>query len=562
MINNTNTLRLDRITARPKCKRGKPCGDICIPKKFKCTIEGVSIREYSSKEEKKADFIAKKFNVGKTIANGVVAGTITTGLSATVYMKMRSNYQNHIKKTALMAQGKAVGLDIPNELYGGINGGNTKEKARQMTFVVGGFSAKGGDSSRLFAEQLSPNSGSSDESAVQYQADKLGISPDLFQDHYVVPINNKEFDVQHPLMDLSKYPTKVAKSHADTVLKHVLNKNYNPVSLDTASQIYAHHQKHPDLPINLIGYSGGGMTTHETAQILKELNIPNVKVVNFGSPYFGLTNDTGNTVTVVTKNDELFKIPGSSVRNPIVVNEVKDHASYLQSAKVRRLLRLHLDRSINLKSNRTWLPKVSKMPEEIFDPFKRTNLDSYYYGFNNSLRLDKKPICKKGKVCGDICIPKKYNCEQNNNSNKLTNNKEAKLNNYSNKVQKQFNLTDVAAKGVMVGAVATGTSVAAYVGFRAKYQQNIKKSAIKAKEMAEEYRKDLPYKAMGGINGSDESIEANHVTFVIGDFAGQKGKHSETAADQFRPNKDSINYKKYNQEAEDKEDLKIIMLFQ
>ena len=40
----------------------------------------------------------------------------------------------------------------------------------------------------------------------------------------------------------------------------------------------------------------------------------------------------------------------------------------------------------------------------------------YYIGLKQIIRFDNKLKCKKGKPCGDICIPKKYKCREGQNT--------------------------------------------------------------------------------------------------------------------------------------------------
>ena len=116
-------------------------------------------------------------------------------------------------------------------------------------------------------------------------------------------------------------------------------------------------------------------------------------------------------------------------------------------------------------------------------------------------RLDKKANCKVGKQCGDICIPKKSEC--------------------------QLNAPDVPkvspelVKGVAAGAGILGMSTASYLAFRAKYRAGFAESAQMAEKMANDVKVD------------DIPPEQTKITFATGGFYGSMGAEGKKKAEDY-----------------------------
>jgi alpha/beta superfamily hydrolase len=489
------------------CKIGKQCGDICIPKRKKCKdtrgeaaalvkeLQGVrkelselrnelrSMRsgnntpqkpsqELQKSLDKTSNAIANSVDISKVAAVGAIAGMSLIALPPAGYLAFRANYHNNFNKSAEEAKNIANEIkdDIPNDLKGGYKGTNGDTPANQITFVVGGFAGQGGENSLQYAQQFAPNRGSVAQNTLKQSAEDASDSPDLFEDHHVVAINNRDFEIRPsgkrekvsiPIPFTDQTITDGTTEQFKTMLETSVVKGSNPVSIELAAKAYAYRQKHPDKPINLMGYSAGGMVTHEAAHILEKMGVKDVRVANFGSPYWGLTDKVGQSVTFASENDPVVSQGGVAIRDPILVNKVANHFAYLQNPDTRRHLANFFDRSkSNVKPNQdVWVPGVTPTPKEQSsnltpgskskpkegeteaeynarvvrekkrqrreDPAVQAELqrkmqerasrqaasknDSFTYHLS---RLDaiKKATCKVGKQCGDVCIPKKKKC--------------------------------------------------------------------------------------------------------------------------------------------------------
>ncbi|MBD1995306.1 hypothetical protein H6G00_01505 [Leptolyngbya sp. FACHB-541] len=262
----------------------------------------------------------------------VVAGATLVGTPVAAYVVARAQYRNGFKESAELAKKMA---EDPNEVW--VDKKLDKRGKEQMTFVVGGFGGEEGKNSQRWGDQFASGR-------------KPGRGSDgLFDNHHVTPIDNKEFDVdakavaerlangdpitkaaeQYGLLAL-EIPTRLM---LDTVFKE----KRNPVAVRAAANAWAYHQKYPDKPINLVGFSGGGMATHEAAEILKEMGAKNVRVANLGSPYWGLTEKVGDSITIGSANDD--RIENVILRDRVEVETVTDHYGYFLDPNVRNTLK-------------------------------------------------------------------------------------------------------------------------------------------------------------------------------------------------------------------------------
>jgi pimeloyl-ACP methyl ester carboxylesterase len=330
----------------------------------------------------KTEKVSKQFNVKKAAAVTSLFGAALVGTPPAGYMIYRARYQNNFKKSAQAAKqrGEEIESEIPTDLKGGYRGGNKAVEAKQITLVVGGFAAQKGENSLQYAQQFAPPPGSGRHKELLQRAEDEQIEggADLFEDHHVVAINNREFEIRGA-SERNKFNLKIpiiGQELTDgnveqfrTMLGTSLGKGQNPVAINMAAQAYAFHKKHPDKPINLLGYSAGGMVTHEAAHILKEMGVKNIRVANFGSPYWGTTNKVSDSVTFASKNDPTISEGGVAVRDPLLVNDVANHFAYLQNLKVRRHLKNLFDGKVE-KTESVWIPKLSKEPQDAPNPLK------------------------------------------------------------------------------------------------------------------------------------------------------------------------------------------------
>jgi len=404
-------IRRDAPSTKPKqCKQGKPCGNSCIAKGIKCQVK-LSVKSASELKEirdelralrkevkelktqpsepitpitqENAKKVATKFDVSKAVAIASIAGAALVATPIAGYFAFRAKYQLGFKQSANEAKKMAEEMkeQVPDDLKGGYKGAGGGE-ANQITFVVGGFAGQGDDNSLQYAQQFVPNKGSGLSDELTKQAEAAGESPDMFEDHHVVAINNREFEIR-PAGKREKFEydipltgQKITDGNVEqfrVMLDAAIKQGKNPVAVETAAKAYAFHLKHPDKPINLLGYSAGGMVTHETAQILKEMGVKNVRVANFGSPYWGLTDKVGDSITFASKNDPAISQGGVAVRDPIMTNSVVDHFSYLRDADVRRKLKNLFDGKPPKAETSVWVPNVTNEPKAASPSVKQSS---------------------------------------------------------------------------------------------------------------------------------------------------------------------------------------------
>jgi len=375
--------RLDAPTSgqkTPKCEKGKRCGGACVQEGLACRqtlspqasqamvpirseiASHPAVAKANAEASQKAKEVSQKAQPSQSAQTpstkglkadhvALAAGAALIGMPLAAYLSARLNYRIGFNKSAEMAKKQAEEISkqnyqpsdyekqkakeagavlpknekmVPDVLYGGTTlsreiAVQTKGEdrsslplAKQVTLVVNGFDTTGN------------TYGSSDIANT--------LMGKEFSDHHIVPISNKGFSLEGKVPG----PKEFVKEQSAKVIKE----GRNPVAVRLAATAYAFHQKHPDLPINLVGYSGGGMATHEAAEILKKMNVP-VKVANFGTPYFGMTETGGNSITFSYPDD--FVTKKTPVKNEINVNGVKDHYSYLKDSTVRSKLKDYFD---------------------------------------------------------------------------------------------------------------------------------------------------------------------------------------------------------------------------
>lgn len=595
------------------CKIGKQCGDICIPKRKKCKdtrgeaaalvkeLQGVrkelselrnelrSMRsgnntpqkpsqELQKSLDKTSKAIANSVDISKVAAVGAIAGMSLIALPPAGYLAFRANYHNNFNKSAEEAKNIANEIkdDIPNDLKGGYKGTNGDTPANQITFVVGGFAGQGGENSLQYAQQFAPNRGSGAQNTLKQSAEDASDSPDLFEDHHVVAINNRDFEIRPsgkrekvsiPIPFTDQTITDGTTEQFKTMLETSVVKGSNPVSIELAAKAYAYRQKHPDKPINLMGYSAGGMVTHEAAHILEKMGVKDVRVANFGSPYWGLNDKVGQSVTFASENDPVVSQGGVAIRDPILVNKVANHFAYLQNPDTRRHLANFFDRSkSNVKPNQdVWVPGVTPTPKEQSsnltpgskpkpkegeteaeynarvarekkrqrreDPAVQAELqrkmqerasrqaasknDSFTYHLS---RLDaiKKAVCKTGKQCGDRCIPKKSKC--NPNSGLQQKNKPiSRQEDDKNKLTK----AQIAFNGQALGAIASTIGIGILFAPFIPYFQEIAKEEVdqqKQEEARVKTNQDINRKQKEAINNERNKEQERLKTQTLEEF--------------------------------------------
>lgn len=556
-------IRLDKMNGgkKKRCIVGKACGGTCIAKGKVCD------RELSPKAAQLSNAVRKvlggsttkppeqkfpKINPGLVGAAVFAAGVL--GVPVAGYLATRATYRAGFSESAEIAKKEAEKLAtqnykwtkrdkkliaaskfkgegvpepksegepaIPDVLYGGTPNeryflgevgkrygkepSEMYKKAKQITLVANGFAGE-----------------DNTDSGVSVSGDLMG-NDGLFDDHHVVPI------------DASGFSPNFMKGEeiAKNVLEKVFKEGRNPVAVRMASHAYAFSKKHPDVPINLIGYSGAGMATHEAQEILKQMGVK-VRVANFGSPYGGLTEKVGDSVTFNSPSD--FVTRHTPVRDEINVPHVDGHFKYLLDSKVRGKLRDYFDGK-KIKGEPTSLEQerhaqnVLKKERSAFAEkqarLREIDRKRKERGAKRSKKkLDSiKPNCSpKSKLCGTRCVPKEYNCKQTK--------------------QKPFNATNAVSIGVGIAAtVGLGAAIAipASMALHTEIAKNRAETVKRNVEKEEDAIKDSPVEHFVIINpktgktiakgSSNEATRVDIPTEAMGKMKGAIFTHNHPKA--------------------------------
>ncbi|PHJ64921.1 hypothetical protein VF04_03795 [Nostoc linckia z7] len=323
--NRLTPTRQDRLD-KANCKIGKNCGDICIPKKSVCKSEKPST----------ATNTANKLAMTSAIA----AGAAILGVPTAAYLVQKARFQVGFSKSADMAKEQAKTYKLPDKVFtgfrsiddqqlpgssvkSGVKNIDTGSVADQITFFAGGIGAVGGLEGDHIGQQISK----------------------MLPNHHVVAVETPEQDVSFTSGDSVASP-RFLKKAVSALLKDNITKGRSEIAVRIASRAYAYHQKNPNLPINLIGQSGGGMPVRESAEILKRMGVKDIRVATTGSPYFGLTPPVGLSL-VDTKKDPVNKIYGATMPNKTHVDAV-GHSLYFS------------ENHYKLIENGTWNQRVSQ----------------------------------------------------------------------------------------------------------------------------------------------------------------------------------------------------------
>jgi tape measure domain-containing protein len=182
-----------------------------------------------------------------------------------------------------------------------------KVEAEQLTFFVGGFGGVNGLESEYLGQELSKN----------------------LPKHHVVGVESPEFDVKPEAGQTVAHPAFLKKAY-DTIVDQAAKEGDNTAARRMAERAYAYHKANPDLPINLVGQSGGSMVARAAGQILKEMGVPNVRVAATAGPHFGASDQAG--MTMASKQDPFRTIAGPLMSNLVEVDSVPAHSKYYNSS--------------------------------------------------------------------------------------------------------------------------------------------------------------------------------------------------------------------------------------
>jgi hypothetical protein len=385
-----SVFRIDKA----KCKIGHNCGDICIPKTSTCKVENNNLKLSQNPSNQLA------------IGSGIAAGAAIMGIPTAAYLIQKARFKAGFSNSAELAKEQAKTYKVPNTTFTGfrsisdqqlpgssiksdVTSVNTGKPAHQITFFAGGIGAVDG-----------------------LEGDHMGLQvAKMLSDHHVVGIETPEQEVSFAQGDTVASP-RYLKKVVSALLKDNLTKGRSEVAVRIAARAYAYHQKHPGLPINLIGQSGGGMPVREAEEILKKIGVKDIRVVTAGSPYFGLTSPSGISL-IDPKKDPVDKIYGATMPNKVPVNVV-GHMGYFSNTpyklydengvwkkgvssnifnesvpneSVKEVLIKHFDRNKNIESSRVSKDSSDDNLQQIKNQF--SILLSRSYG---------KPIVKVGGI--------------------------------------------------------------------------------------------------------------------------------------------------------------------
>jgi SPP1 gp7 family putative phage head morphogenesis protein len=222
------------------------------------------------------------------LLKALLVGAAIAGVGVGSYYLARSRYRAGFKESAQMAEAMAVlstDADLSNP--------GTKQ---QITFVAGGFAGMGGDSGLEYAPMFG----------------------EFLDAHHMVGVPTPEFDRGVPVME---DPLKHMATNYSTVVGTAVIDGRNMSSVRMAAMAAAHYRRYGK-PVNLIGYSGGGMVASEAMEILKEMGIP-AKAVTLGTPWFGFTDlSPEEHLSLMGKGDVFAKLP---IQNGRFVDGVESH---------------------------------------------------------------------------------------------------------------------------------------------------------------------------------------------------------------------------------------------
>ncbi|HEY9697015.1 MAG TPA: minor capsid protein [Trichocoleus sp.] len=222
----------------------------------------------------------------------------------------QGKYKEGFAKSAQMAREMAKEYDRMAKDFA------PDDETDYVTFIAGGFAGQKGQVSAEYAD----------------------IFQEFMENHLVIGTPTPEFDTD---IDLRKEPIRHLLESWRITAETYFVKGRNMSSVRMAAQAYAYYKAHGK-PINLIGYSGGGMVASEAAEILKKMGVP-AKVLEVATPNFGFTNLSADEHrTLIGKGDPYLNFP---LKNARILQDVDAHwlDGYLNSESFYRELNDWLD---------------------------------------------------------------------------------------------------------------------------------------------------------------------------------------------------------------------------
>lgn len=289
------------------CRKGKKCGEICIPKKSKCR-DGE--QKLSQPESSKSNNFGRTALITAAATGGgtalVAAGTL--GAIAGI-QKVKQDYIKGFAESGKIALKESEKIKAPK----------LPDNIKTAVFAVGGFGTKDAFSESVLLEE---------------NIKSLGI-----KNLYSEPIEYKDFNVaNNPAKDGA---AKAATEALNLFLKTTTQKKYNPVARQLAAKLLAYKKANPNVDFQLIGHSGGGLTVQETNEILHTLGVK-AKTTAIGSPDVDIIPGNGDIVTAASDKDYIVnRAGGGKAVNRKSFNKVAEHGqdAYFEDADFRKFVK-------------------------------------------------------------------------------------------------------------------------------------------------------------------------------------------------------------------------------
>lgn len=367
-----------------------------------------------------------------SIAKTVLTASAGLGISLAALKIARFKYKSGLSKSVELARKIAA------------NTKPTFTNKERITFTVGGFATDSGKGGEVIAKQFN----------------------NILNTDEVIPFINKKFNtgVIKGKERSKEFIFDFIKKASTTLIRTVVKDGRNPDAVELAGQMIAYNKANPTKPINLIGHSAGGLINQEAANIASKAGVKNIRVVNIGTPYFGVWEDVVPTINISNKKDVI----SNSFKNMNRIDIKNATGHKLEEYDTPELYDV-VNRFLN-RNNK-------------IDYSHPSNLIEFNNGIDKNVKV--KSFLRKGKV---VRAYQRKGKKRNNSDNLDTAKK--------------------AAKVIATGAVLTGLPIAAYIGLRARYRANFKYSAELAKKIAQ------------GIKVKDIKDKKDNLTFTVGGFAG------------------------------------------
>jgi hypothetical protein len=412
-----------RVDNKPVCKKGKPCGDVCIPKRSKCNLENYG--RYKSKERKEL-----RRNETKKLVNIAAVSTVAGALSigALTQLKINDGSKNKLN----------INLEkIETELDANLED-NHKKYISEL---------------KLYSEQKA-------KEIEDYRNNKLK-EVEQYKQNSLKGNSIKEDSRLDALRCKKGKPCGevcIPKNRKCTVDEYIKQREKNRDIERKIKETYNKNVIYPALAVSGLVTFGSYYYTHQKAQNKTVNNI--------------IENDKKQAAKKIKDNkSELDTMLDLSKK---AIDSKTEESKKLIDKKIEDLKK-ELNSGFNIKS----------LPEE-----KKDSLINYQSGFNQILKLDSKLNCKKGKPCGDVCIPKKYKCKYGQNKNRLNTNVTKrefnKIIEYEKKIKRETKQNGK-IKSLLLGGLFTATGM--YYGGCIYSQLDLRTRIKTAKENLVESRK-------------------------------------------------------------------------